>query len=90
MQIHTSRLRTLTNKNANKLRSVLYACAEPPAIYIWIGAFLLVRPHLLTPANELRITVQAIGDEIQDIFLGSLIHKRPHRVEPLEQTCIQP
>ena len=56
--------------------------------HLWIGAFLLVWPDLLTPANELRIAVQAIGDEIHDVFLGSLIHKRLHRVASLEQTCI--
>ena len=50
--------------------------------------FLLVRPHLLVPANELRIPVQAIGDEIHDVFLRCLIHKGPHRVKPLGQTCI--
>ena len=44
--------------------------------------------RMLTPANELRIAVQAIGDEIQNVFLKSLIHKRPHRVASLEQTCI--
>ena len=56
--------------------------------HLWIGAFLLVWPHLLTPTNELRIAVQAIGDEIHDVFLGSLIHKRLHSVASLEQTCI--
>ncbi len=34
---------------------------------LWLGAFLLVRPHLLPPANELCIAVQAIGDEIHDV-----------------------
>ncbi len=42
----------------------------------------------MVPANELRIAVQAIGDEIYDVFLGCLIHKGPHRVKPIEQTCI--
>ena len=31
----------------------------------------LVWPHLFTPASELRIAVQAIGDEIHDVFPGS-------------------
>ena len=56
--------------------------------HLWIGAFLLVWPPLLTPTNELRITVQAIGHEIHDVFLGSLIHKRLHRVASLKQMCI--
>ncbi len=55
--------------------------------HLWIGAFLLVRPHQSVPANELRIAVQTIGDEIDDDFLGYLIHKAPHRVIPIEQTC---
>ena len=55
--------------------------------HLWIGAFLLVWPPLLTPTYELRITVQAIGHEIHDVFLGSLIHKRLHRVASLEQMC---
>ena len=56
--------------------------------HLWISAFLLVWPRLLTPTNELRIAVQAIGHEIHDVFLGSLIHKRLHRVASLEQMCI--
>ena len=46
------------------------------------------RLYLLTPTNELRIAVQAVGHEIHDVFLGSLIHKRLHRVASLEQMCI--
>ena len=30
----------------------------------------------------------AIGHEIYDVFLGSLIHKRLHRVASLKQMCI--
>ena len=56
--------------------------------HLWISAFLLVWPPLLTPTNELRIAVQAIGHETHDIFLGSLIHERLHRVASLEQMCI--
>ena len=58
--------------------------------HLWIGAFLLVWPHLLTTANELRIAVQAIIGKFHDVFLGSLIYKRLHRVAriSLEQTCI--
>ncbi len=44
------------------------------APHLRIGAFLLVgnvRPHLLVPANELRIAVQEIGDEDHDIFLNA-------------------
>ena len=56
--------------------------------HLWIGAFLLVCPPLLTPTHELRITVQAIGHEIHDVFLGSFIHKRLHRIASLKQMCI--
>ena len=80
MQLQTSRFPAL-KYNSSNVPNVL-------SPHLWIGAFLLVWPDLLTPANELRIAVQAIGDEIHDVFLGSLIHKRLHRVASLEQTCI--
>ena len=66
MQLQTSRL------PAQKYNSSNVPNVRSP--HLWIGAFLLVWPDLLTPANELRIAVQAIGDEIHDVFLGSLIH----------------
>ncbi len=34
----------------------------------------------MVPANKLRIAVQAIGDEIHDVFLGCLVHKGPCRI----------
>ena len=80
MQLQTSRVpaqKYVSSNVPNVLRPHLY-----------IGAFLLAWPPLLTPTNELRIAVQAIGDEIHDVFLGSLIHKRLHSVASLEQTCI--
>ena len=60
----------------------------PPRQQARGNPLLVGRPHPLVPANDLRIAVQAIGDEIHDVFLGCLIHKGPHRVKPLEQMCI--
>ena len=79
MQMHTSRLPAQNYKSSN-VPNVLSPHACKDRFLVW--------PHLLTPTNELRIAVQAIGDEIHDVFLGSLIHKRPHRVASRERTCI--
>ena len=78
MQFQTSRAQEYISPNVPNVLSR----------HLWIGAFLLVWPPPLTPTNELRIAVQAIGHEIHDVFLGSLIHKRLHRVASLEQMCI--
>ena len=79
MQLQTSRVPPYPNPNTK---------VHVLSPHLCIGAFLLVWPPLLTPTNELRITVQAIGHEIHDAFLGSLIHKRLHRVASLKQMCI--
>ena len=67
MQLQTSRL-PAQKYNSSNVPNVL-------SLHLWIGAVLLVWPDLSTPANELRIAVQAIGDEIHDVFLGSMFIK---------------
>ena len=81
-------------RNCNKqitlttIQILRFAKFAEPAPHSWFGA--LLPPRLAASVDPCQPTsaVQAIGDEIHEIILGSFIHKRPHRAKPLEQTCI--
>ena len=84
MQLQTSRVPPYPNPNTKVHFPKCATCAEAPSM----DQCLPPRLAALTPTNELRIAVQAIGHEIYDVFLGSLINERLHRVASLEQMCI--